>query len=90
MSNQIILNNWFNTELVEDEDMKIITASLIQVMLAANGGNQQIIGGKITISTNTFSINKGFVYFGETGDVTYINNTGTNQLLAVIDQQSGD
>ena len=89
MSNQIILNNWFNTELVEDEDMKIITASLIQVMLAANGGNQQIIGGKITISTNTFSINKGFVYFGETGDVTYINNTGTNQLLAVIDQQSG-
>jgi hypothetical protein len=61
-----------------------INQAFIQTMFAGNGGTPQIIGGAVTVNGNNFSIAKGFVYFGESTDETYITRTGTNQLCAVI------
>lgn len=85
----IQLNTWYQGEAVEPADMLLINQAFIQTMFAGNGGTPQIIGGAITVNGNNFNIAKGFVYYGESSDPTYISRTGTNQLCSVILAQGG-
>lgn len=80
----IQLNTWYQGEGVAPSDMLLVNQAFIQTMFAANGGTPQIIGGAITVSGNNFNIAKGFAYYGESTDATYIARTGTNQLCSVI------
>lgn len=79
------INKWFNGELVNQDDMKLVNNLIFSLIFAANGGIPNIIGVTPTITGETFSTTFGHVYFGQTNDSTFIAETGTNIIACMVD-----
>lgn len=82
------INNWTTGQLVTPTDMQLLTNQMLDLQAGYSNGNPTFYGFNLSITGGSISSTGGLVYFGTTSDISYITNSGTNQVFCPINAQS--